>query len=150
LEKGARYDVVEAVLAAQGMNPARCAAAVRQLQAWVERTDWHSILPAFARCVRITRPIPEKYSVQPELFKENSERELWVALQKALNQPRQPGDVEDCLNAFLPMIPVINRFFDDVLVMAEVPALRQNRLGLLQKIASLTDGVADFSRLEGF
>jgi glycyl-tRNA synthetase beta subunit len=34
--------------------------------------------------------------------------------------------------------------------MAEDAALRQNRLGMLQRIASLADGVADFSRLEGF
>jgi len=35
-------------------------------------------------------------------------------------------------------------------VMAEDPAVRTNRLGLLQQIAALADGVADFSRLEGF
>jgi len=34
--------------------------------------------------------------------------------------------------------------------MAEDKALRQNRLGLLQRIARLAEGVADFSRLEGF
>jgi len=35
-------------------------------------------------------------------------------------------------------------------VMAEDSAIRSNRLGLLQRIADLTSGVADFSRLEGF
>jgi len=54
------------------------------------------------------------------------------------------------LNAFLPMIPAINRFFDDVLVMAEDRSLRENRLGLLQRIAALAGGVADLSHLEGF
>jgi glycyl-tRNA synthetase len=34
--------------------------------------------------------------------------------------------------------------------MAEEPAVRQNRLGLLQRIAALADGVADLSKLEGF
>jgi glycyl-tRNA synthetase beta subunit len=37
-----------------------------------------------------------------------------------------------------------------VLVMAEDPAVRANRLGLLQRIAALGKGVADFSKLEGF
>ncbi len=58
--------------------------------------------------------------------------------------------VDDFLSAFLPMIPVINRFFDTVLVMAEDVPLRQNRLGLLQRITALADGVADLSKLEGF
>ncbi len=54
------------------------------------------------------------------------------------------------MSAFEPAIPAINRFFGSVLVMAEDERLRRNRLGLLQRIAALADGVADFSRLEGF
>jgi glycyl-tRNA synthetase len=37
-----------------------------------------------------------------------------------------------------------------VLVMAEDAKVRENRLGLLQRIASLSSGIADFSKLEGF
>ena len=44
----------------------------------------------------------------------------------------------------------INRFFTDVLVMAEDPAVRQARLALLQRIAALPDGIADLSQLQGF
>jgi glycyl-tRNA synthetase beta subunit len=75
---------------------------------------------------------------------------LYQALLKATETPRQTGSVNDMLNAFLPMIPAVNEFFDTVLVMAEDAAIRGNRLGLLQRIAALTSGVADFSRLEGF
>jgi glycyl-tRNA synthetase len=35
-------------------------------------------------------------------------------------------------------------------VMADDSAVRANRLGLLQGIAALAKGVADFSKLEGF
>ena len=48
------------------------------------------------------------------------------------------------------MIPAVNTFFDKVLVMADDQALRENRLGLLQRISALANGVADFSKLEGF
>ena len=44
----------------------------------------------------------------------------------------------------------INRFFTDVLVMAEDPAVRQARLALVQRIASLPDGIVDLSQLQGF
>jgi glycyl-tRNA synthetase beta subunit len=54
------------------------------------------------------------------------------------------------MHAFLPMIPAINRFFEAVMVMAEDPTARANRLGLLQRIARLAKGTADFSKLEGF
>ncbi len=150
LEKGYRYDVVDAVLTAQGHNPARAARAVEQLSAWVRRSDWNTILPAYARCVRITRDKTEPFPVVPETFVEPAEGALYAALQEAQAAPRRPGSVEDFFSAFLPLIPVINRFFDEVLVMDEDPARRASRLGMLQAIASLAEGVADFSRLEGF
>jgi glycyl-tRNA synthetase len=150
LDEGDRYDIVDAVLAAQGSNPARAARAVKELSSWVARADWNTILPAYARCVRITRDQKERYQVDRELFVEPEERDLFAALRTAEEQPRLPGSVDGFLDAFLPMIPAINKFFDKVLVMDENQARRSNRLGLLQRIASLADGVADLSRLEGF
>jgi glycyl-tRNA synthetase len=149
LDQQHRYDVVDAVLAAQGYNPARAARAAGQLAAWVRRPDWNTVLPAYARCVRITRDQP-RYAVDPAAFVEPAEKELYAALQQAEAKPRQPGSVDDFLDAFVPMIPSINRFFDDVLVMAEDEHLRHNRLALLERIVDLASGVADMSRLEGF
>jgi glycyl-tRNA synthetase len=150
-EAGNRYDVVEAVLAAQSHDPARTAQAVKELSEWVSRPDWNTILPAFARCVRITRDQKQRFSVDPAHFVETPETTLYAALQSAeqsLHGTRYTPHA--ILNAFTPIIPAVNQFFDVVLVMAEDPAVRQNRLGLLQRIAALSDGVADFSKLEGF
>jgi glycyl-tRNA synthetase beta subunit len=47
-------------------------------------------------------------------------------------------------------IPSINAFFDKVLVMAEDKKVKENQLGLLQRIANLSKGIADLSTLEGF
>jgi glycyl-tRNA synthetase len=150
LDQGWRYDVVDAVLAAQGAIPARAARAVKELTVWVSRPDWSAILPAYARCVRITRDLDRRCPLSEARFVEDAERALYAALQVAQRAERSPGSVDDFLNAFLPLIPFINTFFDQVLVMAEDEALRENRLGLVQGIAALADGVADMSRLEGF
>jgi glycyl-tRNA synthetase len=149
-DMGYRYDVVDAVLAEQGANPAAAVGAVKQLQSWVERKDWREILPAFARCVRITRDQNQTFKVNPKNFAEKPEEALFKALEKAESAPRREGSVDDFLNAFVPMIPAVNAFFDRVLVMADDQALRKNRLGLLQRIATLSNGVADLSKLEGF
>ena len=150
LEQGRRYDVVDAVLAVQGANPAGAARAVKELEAWTARPDWNTILPAYARCVRITRDFQEKFTVDPAELQEAPERELYAALVKAEKDRGVSGKIDDFLNAFLPLIPYVNRFFEDVLVMAEEKRLRDNRLGLLQRIANLAGGAADLSRLEGF
>jgi glycyl-tRNA synthetase len=150
LESGHRYDIVDGVLSAQGNNPACAARAAAELSEWVARPNWHTILPAYARCVRITRDQKEIYPVDPADFTDPEEQDLYQALQAAESRPRSPGSVNDFLAAFEPMIPAINRFFDNVLVMAEDKRLRNNRLGLLQRIAGLAEGVADMSKLEGF
>jgi glycyl-tRNA synthetase len=152
LESGYRYDVVDAVITAQGNNPARTKVSVEQLMVWVNRADWRDILPAYARCVRITRDVEQKYEVNHEQFAEKAEIDLYQNLlqaEKSLQMARVRL-VNSFLVAFLPMIPAVNRFFDEVLVMAEDPILRQNRLALLQRIVALGSSVADMSKLEGF
>ena len=150
LEASYAYDVVDAVLASQGHNPAGATRAVKQLEKWIKRPDWHTILPAYARCVRITRDLDKIFAVDEGVFIEPAEQELYAALCEAESIERDPGSVDDFLTAFLPMIPSIDRFFDDVLVMIDDINLQENRLGLLQRIAALADSVADLSRLEGF
>ncbi|MGE5222153.1 MAG: glycine--tRNA ligase subunit beta, partial [Omnitrophica WOR_2 bacterium] len=150
LEQGNRYDIVDAVVVAQGNNPASAALAVPALASWVRRPDWNTILPAYARCVRITRDQEQTYPLDPDRFIEPAERDLYGALQAAESRPRSPGSVDDFLHAFLPMITAIDTFFDQVLVMTEDAQIQKNRLGLLQRIAALASGVADLSRLEGF
>jgi glycyl-tRNA synthetase len=150
MEMGLKHDVVDAVLAVQSDNPAGAARSGRQLTAWVVRPDWNTILPEYARCVRITRDQKKKFNVKPEAFVEAAERKLFAALEKAEKRKRIPGSVDDFLNAFVPMIPTVTEFFDKVLVMAEARPVQENRLGLLQRISSLADGIADFGKLEGF
>ncbi len=150
IDMGCMYDVVDAVLAVQSGNPAGAARAVSQLTAWIARPDWNTLLQGYARCVRITRDQLEKFTVKPEAFVENAEKGLFAALEDAEKCVRVSGSVDDFLNAFVPMIPAVNEFFDKVLVMAEAKPVKENRLGLLQRIASLADGVADLGKLEGF
>ncbi len=150
LESGERYDVVDAVLSAQGHNPSHAEKAVKALSVWVERSDWNEILPAYARCVRITREFSEIFPVDVKRFEQPEEETLYTSLLSAERKARSLGSVDDFLNAFTPMIPEINQFFDQVLVMVDDESIRRNRLGILQRVSALADGVADMSRLEGF
>ncbi len=144
------YDVVDAVLAVKGQDPYGAFVGVNALAAWVAREDWDQILPAFSRCVRITRGLDEVYPVDADKFEDPTEETLYTALVQAEKALAGEDGVDAFLNTFLPMIPSINAFFDTVLVMVEDEALRNSRLGLLQRIAALSGGIADLSTLEGF
>jgi glycyl-tRNA synthetase len=148
LDAAYRYDVVDAVLAEQAHNLYRAALSAQQLAAWTQRPDWAATLAAYARTVRITRDQKQTYTVDPAALAEPAERALHAAVEAAADVPMD--SVDAFFATLLPMIPAITKFFEDVLVMAEDAAVRANRLGLLQRIAALGKGVADFSKLEGF
>jgi glycyl-tRNA synthetase len=150
ISEGYAYDAVEAVLAAQGHDPYRAGHALDSLERWRERSDWDELLQAYARCARIIRGETEDYAVAVKRMVEPAEKELWEALLSAEAEPQAPGSVDDFFHHFQPLVPAITKFFDDVLVMVEDPALRSNRLGILQRIVALADGIVDLSKLEGF
>ncbi|MBC7249695.1 MAG: glycine--tRNA ligase subunit beta [Anaerolineae bacterium] len=150
LEQGYRYDVVDAVLTERAHDPHLAAQTVADLARWVERDDWMDLLNAYARCVRIVRTFEEEFPLDPTRFVEPATTALHQAYLEARAQVTPQSTVDELFTALQPMIPVINRFFDDVLVMAEDRALRENRLALLQRIAALTHGIVDLSKVEGF
>ncbi len=149
LDQGFRYDVVDSVLSVQGKNPAGVLRTVKSLMKQINTPEWTTILPAYSRCVRITRDQKDIFEVNPQLLNEPSEIELWKAIQSVITHtPFLSFDA--FIETFVNIIPAINRFFEEVMVMAEDNSVRQNRLGLLQKIASLPSNLADLSQMEGF
>jgi len=59
------------------------------------------------------------------------------------------GDYERALEAIASLRPFVDGFFDKVLVMAEDPAVRENRLRLLGKLDQLFSGIARFAEIVG-
>ena len=86
--------------------------------------------------------------MRPDAFTLPAEQTLWVAYQEAAAS--QDGTVAQLVAALRNLVPAITTFFIDVLVMDEDMAVRNNRLALLQHIASLPKGIVDLSYLEGF
>jgi len=150
LSDGWKHDVVDAVLAEQRHDPTAVELAVSSLTDWTSREDWPILLQAYARCARITRSLEEQYSVDPQAFVEPAAISLLTALELMESTPKAPGSVEDFFSLFEQMVPAITAFFDQVLVMDEDPALRKNRLGLLQRIVALSEGVVDLTQMDGF
>ena len=60
---------------------------------------------------------------------------------------RQAGTSAAALRALATAKPVVDRYFDDVMVMADDPAIRANRLALLRSVAATMNRVADISKL---
>ena len=151
-DQGLPHDVVAAVLAEQAHDPYRAAAAARELAALTQAPDWTDVFTAYARCKRIVRALPETYALAPEHYTEAGDARLVRCVADVRSQRiSESADSVATLGEVLRDLQApINRFFTDVLVMAEDPAVRQARLALVQRIAALPDGIADLSQLQGF
>ncbi len=148
-DQGFAADVLQAVLAEQGSNPWRASQFSARLQNQVGRPDWPLVLDSYSRCVRITRGSGQVNALQEALLREPQERALYDKLLWAQSL-QQEGDVDSLFCAMEALVPTIRDFFDHVLVNVEDETLRQNRLALLQSIASLQAGRIDLSHLSGF
>jgi glycyl-tRNA synthetase len=151
-DQGLSHDAVTAVLSEQGYDPYRAAVAARELAALVATPDWPEILVAYARTKRIVRGMTEIYPLTPERYAVDAERMLHAAWRVAVHRLEMTSDhhVSVLGEILRDLKDPINRYFTDVLVMAENPDLRRARLALVQRVAALPDGIADLSQLQGF
>jgi glycyl-tRNA synthetase len=149
-DQGRPADVVAAVLAAQGDDPFRASLACVQLSEAVREPDWAEALTAYARCKRIVRPLNEVFAPAKELYVEPATRSLFDHLQEVSPRLAARPDVPTLVAVLRELRAPINTFFSEVMVMADDPAIKRARLGLVQAIAALPDRIADLSRLNGY
>jgi glycyl-tRNA synthetase beta chain len=88
--------------------------------------------------------------VEPSRLEDPAEADLWRAfgeVRGAMEQAASRGEYAALLTEAGRLKAAVDRFFDTVLVMAEDPAVRANRLALLGDVAASLRRVADFTRI---
>jgi glycyl-tRNA synthetase beta chain len=92
----------------------------------------------------------EGAAVNPALLVEAAEKDLYAAMQAtvpAADAKFDAGDYTASLQALAALRTPVDAFFDGVMVNADDPALKANRLGLLKSLHEAMNRVADLSRL---
>jgi len=84
-------------------------------------------------------------NISATLFSEDAERALFSSLQTS--EADFPESPEEQLKVLAALREPVDTFFDDVMVMAEDEAVRNNRLALLNRLRGLFLKLADISRL---
>jgi glycyl-tRNA synthetase len=141
-----RADVVRAALAGSAGSVPGKVRTIRELQERVDTDAFADVLRAYLRAARIVRTQEGADAVDPELFEEDAERDLWDAVQDVNGDGI--GSIESFQRAFEPLVGPIDTFFDEVFVMADDERVAANRLALLRRVAELPRPVADLSELQ--
>jgi len=150
LDKGYLFDTLEAVFSVSFDQLLDVQDRVDALKGAREWKDFESIVIAFKRAMNILKGSPPQKEINPSLFAEPAEQNLYRSFLKTKERIEVHLDKRDYRSALLEMTQMkkpIDEFFDGVMVMVEDEGIRNNRLALLDEVGKLFLRAADFSKL---
>jgi glycyl-tRNA synthetase beta chain len=151
--RGYSYDVVNAVLSTGLTTVADAIARAQALTDVRGSEDLAAISTAFKRIKNILRQAEEKQegeSIQPEALVEPAEQHLYAEVAGVAPQVealRAQQKYPEALERIASLRPVIDSFFDQVMVLAPDAHLRRNRLALIASVLNDFSRIADFSEI---
>ncbi len=150
-DAGHDIGVIDAVLALQPARIDLVPLKLDAVRAFLALPEAQALAAANKRIVNILKKT-DAVSGEADfsLLDEPAEKALFEKVTAIAPQIRSLVDGEDyeaALTALAGLRSAVDAFFDNVMVMAEEPLTRQNRLALLGQLAGLMNQVADISRL---
>ena len=145
-------ELVDAVLAAGFDDLPQTQARLAAVAAHLGDESFRALAEGFSRTNIVEKApgfVPGPVDVA--LFQADAERALhqaFVQVRERVAESLQSGDFSRVVKVFTELREPLDRFFTEVMVMVDDPALRENRLRLLHEIRSLFGRVADFGRMD--
>ncbi|SMC71869.1 glycyl-tRNA synthetase beta chain [Desulfocicer vacuolatum DSM 3385] len=149
-DQGYSRESVNSALAVSFDNVPDTLLRIKALDAMRREPDFEPLSIAFKRVVNILKkanihgPVP----VDEALFEDASEKALNTAcrqVKESVKSYTANGDYEKALKEIATLRPFVDTFFDEVMVMVDDEAVKQNRMGLLSSVAALFQNIADFT-----
>lgn len=151
IDQGIRYDVVDAVLAEERNDDfADLYARAVALNAFVASEAAPALIQAATRVANLCKKIEEETAINPQLFEVEAECTLHKAAMEANKEVLAASvqyDYATVLTEATKLVDPINKFFDDVMVMAEDVKIKNNRLALLSAVKDVTHAVGDLNAI---
>lgn len=147
--------LVDAALGAGVADVCQCGARLAALAQFSKEAGYAEAVQTFKRVANIVRKqgAAEQLAAawQADLLQEDAEKSLAATLDDLL--PRldslwEAGDHTAALKTLLEVRPVVDAFFDGVMVMCDDAALRANRLAMLNALGTRFARLADFAALQ--
>lgn len=152
-EQGIAVDVIQAVLARKPANPHDFDLRVKAVSHFRSLEPAEALAAANKRVSNILskNAITADLELNPALLQEPAEQALGeqvVHYQQKLAPLYQQGEYQQALSELAQIRQVVDNFFDNVMVMADDEAIKNNRLALLNQLQQLFLQVADISVLQ--
>lgn len=149
--RGFSYDEVNAVMAAGFTDLKDVGSRLSALREVRPTENFEPIAASFKRIKNILRQAEFAGGVvASDLLVEEAERALhseFLRVRDGVHRMREEGNYRGALAEIASLRPAVDAFFDQVLVNADDPTVRQNRLGLLHQLLTELSAIADFSEI---
>ncbi len=149
--------LVESVLNAGAEDVCGVAARLKALAAFSSSEGFGQAVLTFKRAANIIRKQGEEAGVtftgvvNATLFEDAAEKALGAALEEVaprFEQLWEAGDFDALFGLLAELRPAVDAFFDNVMVMCDDVAVRDNRLNLLYSLVHKLGRLADFAALQ--
>jgi glycyl-tRNA synthetase beta chain len=147
--RGFKYDEVNAVLASGCNTLSDVEARLTALAAVRPTENFEPLAASFKRIQNILKQagIEPDYQENPTLFEDGPERDLYNEKMRVTIATLNETDYKTQLEIIASIRPVLDMFFEKVLVNSPDPAIRANRLTLLYSLLVNFSTIADFSEI---
>ena len=152
---GVAHDEINAVFAAGADDLVDALKRVEAVKALRKTKNFEPLAVSFKRIRKILEKAgPESgwklSAVRTDFFVEEAERDLFTqasAVSRQAEQHKREGRYREALQDIAGLRPAVDKFFDEVMVMAEEEQVRKNRLTLLSDLLAQFSTIADFSEI---
>ncbi|MBU8903989.1 glycine--tRNA ligase subunit beta [Lactococcus cremoris] len=145
LEKLDRYDIVEAAINSSNFDITNMMESAFVIDGHKLHEPFKPAIENVSRSINLVKKAADIAEINPALFEEDTEQALYDAVISLQNQWTYNPCEEKFRAIVHTLAPAIEAFFDNVMVMAEDLAVRDNRIALLSEVVALTSVMADFS-----
>jgi len=151
-EQGFSTQAVDAVMALKPQRLSDVSKRLQAVRAFAELPESPALAAANKRIGNILKKAEGVVSdeVSSALLQESAEQALYAAMQRCVPESSaqfEAGDLSASLQTLAALREPVDAFFNDVMVNADDPALKANRLALLKSLHQAMNRVADLSRL---
>jgi glycyl-tRNA synthetase beta chain len=146
---GIRSEIVNAATAVGFDDAVDCRARIEALKNISSREQFSVLAGSYKRIRNIIKDNAET-SIDEHLFTDGAEKQLHATLVEVRDRVKpllEGGRYDEALENMLQMKEPVDLFFDEVMVMADDPAVRQNRLNLLTALGEMVFKIGDISRM---
>jgi glycyl-tRNA synthetase beta chain len=151
-EQGFSAQAVDAVMALQPQRLSDVSKRLQAVRAFADLPESPALAAANKRIGNILKKAEGAVSdtVSSALLQESAEQALYAAMQRCVPESSaqfEAGDLSASMQTLAALREPVDAFFNDVMVNADDPALKANRLALLKSLHQAMNRVADVSRL---